>query len=188
MFHGKILLASQSPRRKELLKLAGINFRAIAADVDESHDGKISAEEFPEHLALKKARAVFSKAAKDEVLLAADTIVLKEGVIYGKPEDRNDAIRILQALADARHTVITGVCLLSGEKSITFSESTAVYFNPLTAEQIAWYVDHCQPFDKAGAYAIQEWIGVVGIKKIEGCYFNVMGLPVSRVWQELQKI
>lgn len=188
MFKGKILLASQSPRRRELLKLAGCNFRAISADVDETFFGDVPVLEFPEHLALKKANAVADKADKGEVIIAADTIVLKDGKIYGKPTDRDDAIRILSELSGARHDVITGVCLLTNEQTRTFSELTKVYFNSLTEEQIMYYVDNFKPFDKAGAYAIQEWIGIIGINKIEGCYFNVMGLPMSRVWKELQRL
>jgi septum formation protein len=188
MFNGKILLASQSPRRKDLLKLAGFDFRVLSADVDETYIETIQVLEFPEHLALKKANAVADKAEQDEVIVAADTIVLKDGKIYGKPIDRDDAIKILKELSGARHDVITGVCLLANGKSKTFSELTKVYFHSLTDEQITYYVDHFKPFDKAGAYAIQEWIGAIGIKKIEGCYFNVMGLPVSRVAQELNAL
>lgn len=187
MFTGKILLASQSPRRREILSLAGCNFRVISADVDETYYDDVPVRAFPEYLASKKANAVSAKAEQEEIIIAADTIVLKEEKIYGKPTDRADAIRILTELSGARHDVITGVCLLAHGKENTFSELTKVYFNALTAEQITFYVDTFKPFDKAGAYAIQEWIGVIGIRKIEGCYFNVMGLPMSRVWEELQK-
>jgi len=186
MFNKKILLASQSPRRRELLKLAGFDFRALTTDIDETPDGNIALKKFPVHLAIEKAKAVRHLARKNEVILAADTIVLKAGKIYGKPVDGKDAIRILRELSGARHDVITGVCLLSAEKQKTFSVLTKVFFNRLTDEQIIYYVDCFQPFDKAGAYAIQEWIGLIGISKIEGCYYNVMGLPVSRVWKELQ--
>ncbi len=182
----KILLASQSPRRRDLLQLAGFNFRVKAADVDESYEETIPPEKFPEHLAIKKARAVTSFAQQDEIILAADTIVLKSGIIFGKPENRDDANRILSELSGARHEVISGVCLLSGDKMKTFSATTSVWFHPLSEEQISFYIDQFNPYDKAGAYAIQEWIGLIGISKIEGCYFNVMGLPVSRVWQELR--
>ena len=187
MFEKKILLASQSPRRKELLQLARLNFRVIAADVDETHLPEWDPLFFPEYLAEKKANAVAKKAGKDEIILAADTIVLKENVIYNKPEDAEDAKRILRALSGAMHEVITGVCLLQGEKQKIFSSITKVFFHHLSDEQISFYIEEFKPFDKAGAYAIQEWIGVVGIKKIEGCYFNVMGLPVSLVTQELAK-
>jgi septum formation protein len=186
MFNKKILLASQSPRRHELLKLAGFNFRTVVADIDETFNGGMTPEEFPEHLAVEKMKAVKHLSEDKEVILAADTIVLKEGVIYGKPVDRNDAISILKALSGVRHDVISGVCLAAQEKQKTFSVLTKVYFNALTDEQITFYVDNFKPFDKAGAYAIQEWIGLIGISKIEGCYFNVMGLPVSQVWNELQ--
>lgn len=185
MFNGKVLLASQSPRRRDLLQLAGIQFRVISADVDETYVDTVPVLEFPEYLALKKAKAVAEKAEPDEVVVAADTIVLKDGKIYGKPVDRADAINILKELSGARHDVITGVCILSDGNAKTFSDLTKVFFHPLTDEQITYYVDTFKPFDKAGAYAIQEWIGAVGIQKIEGDYFNVMGLPVSRVVGEL---
>jgi septum formation protein len=187
MFQKKILLASQSPRRKELLQLAGLNFRAVAADVDETYSPEWEPLFFPEYLAEKKAKASAHHAEKDEIILAADTIVLKENIIYGKPEDRQDAVRILKELSGAMHEVITGVCILEKKKIKTFSAVTKVFFAVLTEEQISFYVDNFKPFDKAGAYAIQEWIGVVGIEKIEGCYFNVMGLPVSRMLRELDK-
>jgi len=187
MFNKKILLASQSPRRRDLLRQAGFDFRIVQSDVDETYDEKISPEKFPGHLAEEKAKSVRHLAEQNEVILAADTIVLKGEKIYGKPVDRNEAIQILNELSGARHEVITGVCLMTGKKQKTFSELTKVYFKPLTTEQITYYVDNFKPFDKAGAYAIQEWIGLIGISKIEGCYFNVMGLPVSKVVEELSK-
>jgi len=186
MFNKKILLASQSPRRRELLKLAGFDFRSVIADIEETFKGEMTPEEFPEHLALEKMKAVKHLAGNDEVILAADTIVLQEGVIYGKPIGRNDAIRILKFLSGKRHEVISGVCIALRDKQKTFSVITKVYFNALTDKQIIYYVDNFKPFDKAGAYAIQEWIGLIGISKIEGCYFNVMGLPMSRIWDELR--
>lgn len=188
MFNKKILLASQSPRRRELLKLAGFDFRSVIADIEETFKGEMTPEEFPEHLALEKMKAVKHLAGNEEVILAADTIVLQEGVIYGKPIGRNDAIRILKSLSGKRHEVISGVCIALRDKQKTFSVITKVYFNVLTDQQIIYYVDNFKPFDKAGAYAIQEWIGLIGISKIEGCYFNVMGLPMSRVWDELRKL
>ncbi len=187
MFNKKLLLASQSPRRSGLLRLAGLEFRTAAADIDETYNGGMTPEQFPEHLAIEKMKAVKHLAENEEVILAADTIVLQEGMIYGKPIDRNDAIRILKALSGKWHEVISGVCLVLQEKQKTFSVLTKVYFNALTDEQIIYYVDNFKPFDKAGAYAIQEWIGLIGISKIEGCYFNVMGLPMSRVWDELRE-
>lgn len=187
MFNKKILLASHSPRRHYLLKQAGIDFRAVTAGVDETYNGKLPPEKFAVQLAVEKAQAVKHQARADEVILAADTIVVKAGKIYGKPADHHDAVRILNALSGVRHEVITGVCLLSAKKRSTFSEITKVYFKPLAPEHIAYYVNRFKPFDKAGAYAIQEWIGLVGIRRIDGCFFNVMGLPVSRVWEELQK-
>lgn len=164
-----------------------MDFRIISADVDETYHRDIPVIEFPEHLAMKKAEAVTDKVEKGEIILSADTIVLKDERIYGKPADRDDAIRILKELSGARHDVMTGVCLMSDKKKKTFSVLTKVYFNSLTENQIVYYIDNFKPFDKAGAYAIQEWIGAIGINKIEGCYFNVMGLPISRVWTEFQE-
>jgi septum formation protein len=158
MFNRKILLASQSPRRRELLKLAGFDFRIVTADIDESYGGNIAAEKFPEHLAIEKAKKVKHLAEAGEVILAADTIVLKDEVIYGKPMDRNDAVRILKELSGARHDVLSGVCLMTDAQLKSFSVLTKVYFNSLTDEQINYYVDNFNPLDKAGAYAIQEWV------------------------------
>jgi septum formation protein len=176
----KIILASQSPRRRELLHLAEIDFEVIVANTDESYPAGLSFEETAMHIAKNKALVV-AKNNVDRTILAADTIVVCNNKIIGKPIDREDAIAILTQLSGNVHDVITGVCILQNEEEILFADSTTVSFHSLTQEQIIFYVDKYKPYDKAGAYAIQEWIGAVGIKKIEGDFYNVMGLPISRV-------
>ncbi len=183
----KIILASQSPRRKELLQLAEIDFEVIVADTDESYLSGLSFEETAIHIATNKALAVAEKVNKTKTILAADTIVICNDKIIGKPVNREDAIAILSILAGNTHKVVTGVCILINEITNTFADVTIVSFHPLTLAQIIYYVDKYKPYDKAGAYAIQEWIGAVGIKKIEGDFYNVMGLPISRVVEALRE-
>ena len=177
---GKIILASQSPRRRELLHLAEIDFEVIVADTNESYPAGLSFEETAMHIAKNKGLVVAEKNI-GRTILAADTIVVCNNKIIGKPLDREDAIAILSELSGNVHHVITGVCILKADKEILFADSTTVSFHTLTQEQIIFYVDKYKPYDKAGAYAIQEWIGAVGIKKVEGDFYNVMGLPISRV-------
>lgn len=174
----KIILASGSPRRKQLMELAEIDFEVIVADVDETNPPGMPGEQVPEFLARKKA-AVIAGQYPDAIVVAADTIVLLDHEILGKPRDEADAVNILEKLEGRMHEVITGVCVVSREKEHCFSVTTQVFFRPLTREQITHYVTHYKPYDKAGAYAIQEWIGMVGIEKINGDYYNVMGLPIG---------
>jgi len=181
-----IILASQSPRRKQLLQWAEIDFEIIVADTDESYPDDLNRQDVAIHIAREKARAVQQKA-ENKIIIAADTIVVLENEIINKPVDRNDAIKILKKLSGSHHKVITGVVILQGEKEISFADVTDVAFHHLTQEQIEFYVDKYKPYDKAGAYAIQEWIGVIGIKGINGDFYNVMGLPVSRVVKALQQ-
>lgn len=186
-----VILASQSPRRKTLLEWAEIPFRVVVESTDESFDANMDAEKIPIHIASAKAQAVKNKlvAAQEKVnniiFLAADTVVVLENEIINKPADRAEAIAMLQKLSGKKHRVITGVVILLNDQEVSFSETTHVEFHPLTLQQIEYYVDHYQPYDKAGAYAIQEWIGVIGIASITGDFYNVMGLPVSRVVKEL---
>jgi len=182
----RIVLASKSPRRKQLLEWAEIPFDIITEDTDESFPDGLPAGEVPVYIARNKALAIQKIVGDDRLVLAADTVVVLNGTVIGKPADREDAIRILTALAGKRHEVITGVVLLKGAQEQAFADTTEVWFHELSPEQIAFYVDKYQPYDKAGAYAIQEWIGVVGIKNISGDFYNVMGLPVSRVVQLLE--
>ena len=181
----KIILASQSPRRKQLLEWAEIDFKIEVSAIDENYPGDLSIKEVPVFIALNKAKAIQQNRNDNAIILAADTIVVLNNEVITKPRDRNDAIQILQSLSGKKHEVITGVVLLQNEKEISFADVTEVEFHQLTNEQIIFYVDKYKPYDKAGAYAIQEWIGVVGIKSITGDFYNVMGLPVSRVIQQL---
>lgn len=188
-----IVLASQSPRRKQLLEWAEVPFEVIIQATDESYPAGLPIETIPVHIARNKALAVlngadYKKHTPGTTILAADTVVVLNNAIIGKPTDREDAIRILSNLSGQRHLVITGVVILNGEREIAFADTTEVWFHPLTNEQISFYVDKYQPYDKAGAYAIQEWIGVTGINCIRGDFYNVMGLPVSRVVQALQTL
>jgi septum formation protein len=183
-----IVLASASPRRRQLLEWAEIAFEAKAIPTDESYHAGLAIDEVPVHIARNKALAVREVLDADRIILAADTIVVLGQEIINKPRDKADAIAILSRLSGRQHRVVTGVILMKGEKEIAFSDSTKVWFHELTITQIGDYVDKYQPYDKAGAYAIQEWIGVVGIRAIEGDFYNVMGLPVSRVFRELQRL
>ena len=185
MLMQKIILASQSPRRKQLLEWAEVPFEIIVKETDESYPDDLSMEEIAIHIARNKALAIQPTVKESIPILAADTIVVLEGRMIGKPKDREDAVNILSSLSGKLHQVITGVVILHNEKEIAFSETTKVEFHELSLAQIEFYVDNYKPYDKAGAYAIQEWIGVVGIKNIKGDFYNVMGLPVSRVVQQL---
>jgi septum formation protein len=184
----KIILASQSPRRKQLLEWAEVPFEIIIKETDESYPDHLSIDEIAIHIARNKALAIKNTVDESIPILAADTMVVLESCIIGKPKDRKDAVKILTSLSGKKHQVITGVVILHAEKEIAFTETTEVHFYELTLEQIEFYVDNYKPYDKAGAYAIQEWIGVVGIKNIKGDFYNVMGLPVSRVVQALQNL
>ncbi len=182
-----LILASQSPRRKQILEWAEIDFEILVAATAEIIKDGLTPAEVAVDIALQKAKAVQLKC-KGKVILAADTIVVLGSNIIGKPKSREDAINVLSQLSGQQHQVITGVVLVLDERIISFSDITEVSFHPLTTEQICYYVDQYQPYDKAGAYAIQEWIGVIGIRSIHGDFYNVMGLPVSRVMQALREI
>jgi septum formation protein len=183
----KYILASQSPRRKQLLEWAEVDFEIIIKPTDESYPPGISPQEVAVHIAEQKAKAVLEDTPDDRTVIAADTIVVLNKEIIGKPKDRNEAISILSRLNGKQHQVITGVVLKNKQKEVSFSEVTDVEFYCLAPAQIEYYVDHYKPYDKAGAYAIQEWIGVVGIKGIKGDFYNVVGLPVSRLVQVLKQ-
>lgn len=184
----RIVLASQSPRRKQLLEWAEIPFDVIVKETDELYPSDLAIEEVPVYIARNKALAVKHELSSDRIIVAADTVVVLGSRIIGKPKSVAEAIDTLGSLAGQTHQVITGVVISGREKEIAFSDITEVQFHPLTKDQIVFYVNKYQPFDKAGAYAIQEWIGVVGIKSISGDFYNVMGLPVSRVVQALAVI
>ena len=185
----ELILASKSPRRSQLLSQAGIPFRIQTQEVEENYPDDMPVEQVPVYLAQKKANAARSFLKEDhEIILAADSVVILDGKIYGKPTDRADAHRILSELSGREHQVITGVCLITKHKEVAFGDLTKVKFAALSEAEIAYYVDHYKPFDKAGSYAIQEWIGLCKIEKIDGTYANVMGLPVERVWSTLENI
>ena len=184
----KIILASQSPRRKQLLEWAEVPFEIISSDADESYPPGLSPEEIAIFIARNKAETVQKNIQTNSLILAADTIVVLGEAILGKPVHREEAISMLLALQGEKHKVITGVVLRRSEEELTFADTTEVEFHPLTEAEIEFYVDKYKPYDKAGAYAIQEWIGVIGIKSINGDFYNVMGLPVSRVVRELKKL
>jgi septum formation protein len=184
-----IILASQSPRRKQLLEWAEISFEIMVANTDESFPTNLPITEVPIFIAREKAKAIANKLSNNlKPIVAADTIVVINNEILGKPRDRAEAILFLTKLLGNIHQVITGVVILNGLTEIAFADITEVEFHPLTQQQIEFYIDKYQPYDKAGAYAIQEWIGVVGIKNIKGDFYNVMGLPVSRVVQQLSNM
>jgi septum formation protein len=183
----KIILASQSPRRKQLLEWAEVNFEIIVKETEETFPPTLPIAEIPVFIARQKALAVKAEVGDDRIILAADTVVVLNDQVIGKPRDRKDALQILSALSGTHHQVITGVVIRQNEKEVAFSQSTDVKFHELTTDQLAFYVDKYKPYDKAGAYAIQEWIGVVGIETINGDFYNVMGLPVSRVIRELAR-
>ena len=189
----KIILASGSPRRKQLLELAEVPFEIKVSAIDETYPAGLSASDTALYIARNKALAVQKELQKADnsngyTIISADTVVVLNNTIIGKPRNRDEALHILSLLSGKAHTVITGVCILQDEEKILFAEETEVEFYPLAASQIEFYVDKYQPYDKAGAYAIQEWIGAVGIKSIQGDFYNVMGLPVSRVVQELNRL
>ena len=181
----RLVLASQSPRRKQLLEWAGIDFEVVISDADENFPNDMPVVEVPIWIARKKANAVLLKTGTQQKILAADTIVVLGNEIIGKPVDSSDAMNILTKLSGKKHLVISGVIIRSGQKEIAFADQTEVWFHDLSKSQIEYYIDHFRPYDKAGAYAIQEWIGVVGIRAIHGDFYNVMGLPISRVIKEL---
>lgn len=184
----KIVLASGSPRRKELLSGLGYEFEVrLLKDIDETYPEGLSGEEIAKHISRGKAEAYKETLANDELVITADTIVYLEGNVLGKPKDAAEARQMLRSLSGRKHQVITGVTLLTKEKIHTFASVSDVTFANLTDEEIAYYVDKYKPTDKAGAYGIQEWIGFIGVERIEGSYFNVMGLPVQRLYTELKQ-
>jgi septum formation protein len=182
-----IVLASQSPRRKQLLEWAEVDFEIMVHPTDEAYPEGLNPIEVALYIAKEKAKAVLPNV-QEKTVIAADTIVVLGNEVIGKPKNKEDAVAILSKLSGQQHQVITGVSILKSSTEISFADVTEVEFHSLTTEQIRFYVEKYQPYDKAGAYAIQEWIGVVGIKRINGDFYNVMGLPVSRVVQALEQL
>jgi septum formation protein len=182
----RIKLASKSPRRQQLLQGLGLRFDVWSKEVDETYPDHLQQEEIPLYLASKKAAAFREELQDGDVLITADTIVCIDGQVLNKPEDRDDAIRMIGLLNGNTHDVYTGVSIVSNEKSELLWDRTRVHFARLTAEEIEHYIDKYSPFDKAGSYGAQDWIGLVAIDRLEGSYFNVMGLPVHKVYQALK--
>ena len=185
----KIILASNSPRRKELLSGLGVEYEVkTLPDVDESYPDGLSGEEIAKHIARGKAEAYRSLIQADELVITADTIVWLDGTVMGKPKDEEEAKDMLMRLSGKTHQVITGVCLTTTSTQKTFATVTDVTFATLTDEEVEYYVTRYQPMDKAGSYGVQEWIGFVGVENLSGSYFNVMGLPIQRLYTELKKL
>lgn len=184
----RIILASNSPRRKELLSGIDVDYEVhTLSDIDESYPDDLSKEEVAEFLSRKKANAYLESLEENALLITADTLVVLHGKILGKPLNKEDAKNMLHELSGQTHLVITGVCLTSKQKQVSFSDKTYVTFGDLTDQEIEYYVEKYNPLDKAGAYGVQEWIGYVGVEKIEGSYFNVMGLPIFKLYRELKQ-
>lgn len=180
-----IILASGSPRRQNFFKELNLDFEIRLKEVEEIYPDTLQAHEITDYLAELKANAFTGELTDTDILVTSDTIVWHEGKALGKPKDYNDAFEMLRSLSGKTHDVITSVCLTSASKRVTFHELTQVTFNPLPDDYIRYYLDNYTPFDKAGSYGIQEWIGLVAISKIEGSYNNVVGLPVDKVFQQL---
>ncbi len=185
-FDMKLLLASNSPRRRELLSLLDIDFSIVSPrDIEEKYPDNLPPDDVAPYLSALKANAYKDLAVGDDIVVTADTVVICGGRILGKPRDRQQAVDMLKSLSGCVHKVVTGVTLMSSDRTVTFSETTLVSFDNLSDDLISYYVDRYRPFDKAGAYGIQEWIGCVGINRIEGCYYNVMGLPLHALYSRL---
>jgi septum formation protein len=183
----KIILASKSPRRQELLRQMDLDFRIVLKEVDESYPEHLSPEEVAVYIAEKKAKA-YDDTLTDEAVLTADTIVCIDGLILGKPENAAHAVEMLKRLSGRVHKVVTGVCIFYKGEYNLFHDVSEVFFRTLTDEEINNYVEQYKPYDKAGAYGIQEWVGITAIKRIEGSYTNVVGLPTEKVYQQLLKL
>lgn len=181
----KLIVASNSPRRQQLIKELGFTFEVRTLDVDESVETDMVPTLVAEYLAVKKNKA-YRTILNDEIILTADTVVIANGQILGKPKSSGEAIEMIHSFNNASHQVVSGVCISAPSKSIQFSETTEVNFSKLSSEEISFYVEQYQPFDKAGSYGIQEWIGMVGVQSIQGSFHNVMGLPVRQVYLALK--
>lgn len=183
-----VMLASGSPRRRQLLSDLAIDFTlAPTLEIEETYPDGLATEEVAPYLSKLKARAYRSILDENEIVITADTVVVNEGKVLGKPKDKDEAKMMLRSLSGHSHKVITGVTIMSTDKETTFSAETEVEFASLTEDEIDFYVDHFNPVDKAGAYGIQEWIGCIGVKSIKGSFYNVMGLPLHRLFDELKR-
>jgi septum formation protein len=186
-FKYNIILGSASPRRQQLLKDAGFDFKVISINADESFSPTLLAEQIPLYLSEKKASFYPDKLKEDEILITADTIVWVDNIVLNKPTNEFEAIQMLQLLSGKMHQVYTGVCITSTQKKVSFYDETKVYFKNLTEKEIVYYITNYKPFDKAGSYGAQDWLGLIAIEKIEGSYFNVMGLPIHKLYANLNQ-
>lgn len=185
----KVILASGSPRRRELVAGLGVNYEVrILPDVDESYPDTLQGEEIPLYIAKEKADAYIPMMQPDELIITADTIVWLDGKVLGKPRDREDALQMLRTMSGRTHEVFTGVCITTTDWQRSFTAQTEVRFATLSEDEIIYYVDNFKPMDKAGAYGVQEWIGFIGVENISGSYYNIMGLPVQKLYRELLKV
>lgn len=185
----KVILASGSPRRRELMAGLGVNYEVrILPDVDESYPDTLQGEEIPLYIAKEKADAYISMMQPNELIITADTIVWLDGKVLGKPRDREDALQMLRTMSGRTHEVFTGVCITTTDWQRSFTAQTEVRFATLSEDEIIYYVDNFKPMDKAGAYGVQEWIGFIGVENISGSYYNIMGLPVQKLYRELLKV
>ena len=185
----KVILASGSPRRRELMAGLGVNYEVrILPDVDESYPDTLQGEEIPLYIAKEKADAYIPMMQPDELIITADTIVWLDGKVLGKPGDREDALQMLRTMSGRTHEVFTGVCITTTDWQRSFTAQTEVRFATLSEDEIIYYVDNFKPMDKAGAYGVQEWIGFIGVENISGSYYNIMGLPVQKLYRELLKV
>lgn len=185
----KVILASGSPRRRELMAGLGVNYEVrILPDVDESYPDTLQGEEIPLYIAKEKADAYIPMMQPDELIITADTIVWLDGKVLGKPRDREDALQMLRTMSGRTHEVFTGVCITTTDWQRSFTAQTEVRFATLSEDEIIYYVDNFKPMDKAGAYGVQEWIGFIGVENISGSYYNIMGLPVQRLYRELLRV
>lgn len=185
----KVILASGSPRRRELMAGLGVNYEVrILPDVDESYPDTLQGEEIPLYIAKEKADAYIPMMQPDELIITADTIVWLDGKVLGKPRDREDALQMLRTISGRTHEVFTGVCITTTDWQRSFTAQTEVRFATLSEDEIIYYVDNFKPMDKAGAYGVQEWIGFIGVENISGSYYNIMGLPVQKLYRELLKV
>lgn len=182
----RIILASRSPRRQQLLRQTGIKFDVVIREFDESFPESMAGKEIAEYISSRKAQLFLNELDDNSIVITADTVVWCGNSVLGKPADRDDAVRMLKAISGNTHEVITGVTIISKWKEVTFSETTEVTFGEMTGEEIQYYAEKYKPFDKAGAYGIQEWIGLIGCSRIDGSYFNVVGLPVQKLYRELR--
>ena len=185
----KVILASGSPRRRELMAGLCVNYEErILPDVDESYPDTLQGEEIPLYIAKEKADAYIPMMQPDELIITADTIVWLDGKVLGKPRDREDALQMLRTMSGRTHEVFTGVCITTTDWQRSFTAQTEVRFATLSEDEIIYYVDNFKPMDKAGAYGVQEWIGFIGVENISGSYYNIMGLPVQKLYRELLKV